>query len=147
MYRFITSIPVNLGRWVSIDNKHGIDRGEGFRELYFEEAVMDWSWFPKNSYGKFYIEMKRDRKSGEGKVEAQLSWVKAVRDGGAGKFNRIEGAIIEESQFRPWELYETDYFKLPEWKGPVLLYLMGRTEGDAVLAVAMFTLAVFEKVE
>ena len=145
MYKFITAIPVNPGRWVAIDNKHGFDRGEGFRELYFVEAVIDWSWFPPNSYGKMYIEMKNDNRKG-GKIEAQLAWVKAVRDGGAGNFNRIEGALAKERNFKPWELYETDYFKLPTWKGPVLLYLMGRTDDQSRLAVAMFTLAVFQKV-
>jgi len=146
VYRLVAVIPVNLGNWRSIDSQHGFDRFDGFREMYFNEAVIDWSWFPKNCYGKFAIEMKNENKEG-GRVEAQLTWVKAVRDGGAGHFIPIKGANIVEDNYRRWELYETDYFKLPFWKGPVLLYLCGRTDDESKLSVAMWTLAIFEKVE
>jgi len=146
MYKLIAVIPVNIGRWVNSDSKHGFDRGDNWRELYFYEAVIDWSWFPPNCYGKFAIEMKKDTQE-KGKVEVQLSWVKAVRNGGAGKFIRIEGSRIEETVYRRWELYESDYFPLPSWKNPVLLYLVGRTDEKSKLSVAMFTLAVFQKVK
>jgi len=149
VYKLIAVIPVNIGRWVKIDDKHGFDRGEGWRELYFEEAVIDWSWFGKDCYGKFAIEMKCDERTTEPvEVECQLSWVKAVRDGGRGKFNRIKGAYIKETKWLPWEIYVTpNYFPLPTYKGPVLLYLMGRASSGHSVAVAMYNLAIFRKVE
>ena len=164
-YKFVTIIPVNPGHWVSIkhDPKYGdgapigeiVERGKDWKEFYFTEAVMDWSWFPPNCYGKLAVELKINNykymteiKEG-GKVEFQLAWVKAVRDGGAGKFIPIPGAVIEETIGRKWEIYETDdYFKLPDWRGPVLLYPIGRANKVAnSLTVAMFSLAVFQKVD
>ena len=150
-YKLVTVIPVNLGNWRNINEKGGVNRIDGWREMYFQEAVIDWSWFPKNCYGRFAIEMK-DANQLDGRLEVMLSWVKAVRDHGQGKFIPLEGSEIVVDEYDPpyakkWELYETDYFPLPDWEGPVLLYMLARPKGEMTVSVAMWSLAVFELVD
>jgi len=143
-YELLTIIPVNVGNWKNINDKIGFDRGERWREFYFSEAIIDWSWLPPNCVGKLCVEMKHSERNKKGKIEVQLAWVKARKDGGAGNFNRLEGAIVEEDHWLPWDLYESDYFPLPTYKRLVLLYLMGRAETGCTVSQAMFTLAVFK---
>ena len=146
--KLITVVPVNVGNWKKVTEQTGVDRGDGWREYYFHEAVFNWSWLPPNCYGKLAVELKESGER-EGRIEVLLAWVKAVRDGGRGKFIHLEGSEIVVDEYespvaKKWELYETDYFPLPDWKGPILLYLMGRPQNGLQPAVAMFTLAVFE---
>ena len=150
-YKLVTVIPVNLGNWRNISDKAGVNRFDDWRELYFQEAVIDWSWFPKGSYGRFAIEMKEAGQR-DGRLEVMLSWVKAVRDHGRGKFIPLVGSEIVIDEYDPpyarkWEIYETDYFPLPDWEGPVLLYMIGRPKGDTTISVAMWSMAVFELID
>ena len=152
-YKFIGCVPVNLGNWKTIDPTTGWDRGDGWREIYFHEATFDWSWLPPNSYGRFIMEMKNmDRESGYANkvIEFQLAWCKTPGEIKANKdehFIHLDGAYFKEDKFKSWELYETDYFPLPTHHGPILLYLMTRGEEETRPSVAMWTLALFEKIE
>lgn len=160
-YKFIGCVPVNLGNWRATpwnpetEMLSGTDRGNKWTEVYFHEATFNWGWLPPNCYGKFTMEMKNtDRQSGfDGKaIEYQLAWVKdptTIKQNRASgeHFIHLEGAYFKEEAFKPWELYESDYFPLPDYEGPILLYLMVRGEENTKPAVAMWTLALFEKVE
>jgi len=150
-HKFIGCVPVNVGNWKTIDPATGFDRGEGWKEIYFHEAAFNWGWLPENSYGKFIIEMKNmDRESGyRGEaIEFQLAWVKRPSEFKPGDhFHRIEGAYFKETAFKSWEIYESDFFPLPTYSGPILLYLMARGEPATRPSVAMWTLALFEKVD
>lgn len=146
--RFIGCIPVNTGKWVEKNPVSGYNRGEEWREIYFQEATFNFGWLPLNSYGKLSIEAKNmSRESGKrgDQIEFQLAYVKEpskikIPDD---HFNLIEGAYITENTFKPWELYETSFFKLPNYDGPVLLYLMVRAPEGSRPSVAMWTLALF----
>lgn len=152
-YKLIGCVPVNLGNWKTINPTAGIDRGDGWRELYFNEATFNWGWLPPDSYGKFIMEMKNmNRESGRRGdiIEFQLAWVKRpeeIKKNKGEHFIHLEGAYFKEDKFKPWELYETNYFSLPTYKGPILLYLMARGAPDSKPSVAMWTLALFEKID
>jgi hypothetical protein len=94
------------------------------------------------------MEMKNANKVHGQPVEFQLAWVKQPRYiTRTEHFYKLEGAYFREEKYKGWELYESDFFPLPTYNGPILLYLMARAENGGVPSVAMWTLALFEKVE
>jgi hypothetical protein len=157
-YELINTISVNLGHWVKIDEAHRAKLPEGWRRFMFQEAAFNWSWLPSGSYGKLCCEIKVRHWKLEGKKAGiALAWQKAVRDKGRGRIEIVPGSEIwMDGKFEKWEMYESDYFKLPEWDGPMLLWIVGYGEElpeeiqnskYTAPGIAMWTMGFFERVE
>jgi hypothetical protein len=147
--RLVTTVSVNMGSWRNYGANDDVDRIDGWRPCYFQEAPFNFGWLPKNCYGKFAIEMKESDEK-ETNIEVVVGWQESIRDGGVGKFNIIEESKLVLGKYEPerqkrWEIYETDYFKLPDYDGVILLWLLQRNSvPTTTLSIAMWTLAIFE---
>lgn len=151
MKKLLAVLPVNFGHWVNWASDSGANR-EDWKDSYFQEIAFDFGWLPKNCYGRWVIEMKESNEK-DTDIDVSLGWQKAVRDGGAGIITSMKGSEINLGKYgginpdrqRRWELYESDYFLLPEHDGPVLLWLLRKhNDLNGILSVAMWSLAIFE---
>ena len=156
-YELITTISVNLGRWAKTDEGKRGKLPDGWRRFMFQEAAFNLAWLPPDCYGKLCVEIKTRHWSFEGmKSGVALGWQKAVRDGGRGQMRVVEGSEIWMDKFEKWEMHESDFFPLPKWDEPILLWMLGygemleeETAHTKISApgIAMWTVGFFRKIE
>lgn len=159
-YRLVTTVSCNTGGWHKVDESHTAKLPKGWRRYVWMEAAFNLAWLPPNSYGKLCAEIKVRHWMLEGeKMGIALATQKAVRDGGRGRIEIVPGSEIwMDGKFEKWEMYESDYFPLPEWDKPLLFWIVGYGEDlDEELSkkanarygspgVAMWTLGIFERI-